>query len=289
MGATAASEAPRQAGPVVVAQLLVLAAHPGPTIAVSALSGVLAAGSGGGARSVLIVAAVLAGQLSVGWSNDWVDAGRDAAVGRPDKPAADGRLLASTVRAAALTAAVACVVLSLLMGWAPGGLHVAAVASAWAYNLGLKRTVWSWAPYAVSFGLLPMVIALALPGRPTAAWWVVATGALIGIGAHGTNVLPDLLDDTATGIRGMPHRLGARGTALASAGALLAATVLLVFAPAGGVTTAGAVGLVVATVVAATGAGVALRQPRSRLPFLASIVVAAVVVALLVGSPWTVS
>ncbi len=268
---------------------LFLACHPGPTIAVSALAGVLVVGSGAGARTVLIVAAVLTGQLSVGWSNDWVDAVRDAAVGRPDKPVADGRVAIGAVRAAAITAAAACVVLSLLMGWAAGGVHLAAVASAWAYNLGLKRTVWSWAPYALSFALLPMALALALPGRPTAAWWVVAAGGLIGVGAHGTNVLPDLLDDAATGVRGLPHRLGATGTALGSAGALLGATVLLVSGPTGGVTTAGVVALAVAAAVATAGTVVALRDRRSRLPFLAAIVVAAVDVVLLVGSPWTVA
>lgn len=254
----------------------------------SALSGVLVAGSGAGARSLLIVAAVLAGQLSVGWSNDWLDAGRDAAVGRADKPAATGRLSAGAVRAAAGVAAAACVVLSLLLGWRAGGVHLAAVASAWAYNLGLKRTAWSWAPYALSFGLLPMALALALPGRPVATWWVVATGALLGVGAHGANVLPDLLDDEATGVRGLPHRLGARGTALGSAGVLLAATALLVLAPAGPVRATGVAALAVAAALAAAGTVVALRDKRSRLPFLAAIAVASVNVALLVGSPWTV-
>lgn len=268
---------------------LLLASHPGPTAAVSALAGVLVLGSGARGRSVLIVAAVLSGQLSVGWSNDWIDAGRDAVVGRPDKPVADGRLSVRTVRAAAAGAAAACVVLSLLMGWAAGGVHLMAVASAWAYNAGLKRTVWSWAPYALSFALLPMALALALPGRPTAAWWVVGAGALLGVGAHGANVLPDLLDDAATGIRGLPHRVGATVTALGSAGVLLAATVLLALAPGGRPTVAGALALVVAATVAAFGAVVALRDRRSRLPFVAAIVVAAVDVVLLVGSPWTVA
>ena len=268
---------------------LLLASHPGPTIAVSTLSGVLAVGSGGGARSALIVAAVLAGQLSVGWSNDWVDAERDTLVARSDKPVATGRVAVGTVRAAAIAAAGACVVLSFLLGWAAGGVHLVAVASAWVYNLGLKRTAWSWAPYALSFGLLPLALALALPGRPTAAWWVMAAGALIGVGAHGANVLPDLRDDAATGVRGLPHRLGATGTTLGSAGSLLAATALLVLAPAGGATAEGAAALTAATAVAATGTVAAFRDQRSRLPFLASIVVAAVDVVLLVASPWTVA
>ncbi|OZB78819.1 MAG: ubiquinone biosynthesis protein UbiA [Microbacterium sp. 14-71-5] len=264
------------------------ASHPGPTVAVSALAGVLVVSAGGGARSALIVAAVLTGQLSIGWSNDWLDAARDTTVGRADKPVAAGRVTVGTVRAAALTAAALCVVLSLLLGWAPGAVHLVAVASAWSYNLLLKRTVWSWAPYALSFGLLPLVLALALPGRPTAAWWAVAAGALLGTGAHGLNVLPDLLDDAATGVRGLPHRLGPTATSLGSAAVLLVATVLLVTAPPGPVSSAGVVALAVATVVAVAGALVPLWDRHSRLPFVAAIVVAAVDVVLLAGSPWTV-
>lgn len=267
---------------------LLRASHPGPTAAVSALAGVLVVTAGAGVRSVLIVAAVLAGQLSVGWSNDWLDAVRDTTVGRTDKPVAAGRLAAGTVRAAALSAAAACVVLSLLLGWAAGVVHLAAVASAWSYNLRLKRTAWSWAPYALSFGLLPLALALALPGRPTAAWWAMGAGALLGTGAHGLNVLPDLLDDAATGVRGLPHRLGATPTALGSSAVLLLATLLLVTAPPGSVSTADVVTLVLATVVAVAGAVVPLRDPHSRLPFAAAIAVAAIDVVLLAGSPWTV-
>ena len=39
---------------------------------------------------VAVAVAVLAGQLSTGWSNDWFDAGRDTAVGRTDKPIVAG-------------------------------------------------------------------------------------------------------------------------------------------------------------------------------------------------------
>ena len=44
------------------------------------------------------------------------------------------------------------------------------------------------------------------------AWppaWMMATGAVLGVGAHLLNALPDLADDDATGVRGLPQRLGA--------------------------------------------------------------------------------
>ncbi|GIG22763.1 membrane protein [Cellulomonas chitinilytica] len=268
---------------------LALASHPGPTVAVTLFAAAMALGAGAPARTAtLVTLAVLAGQLSIGWSNDWVDAARDAAVGRTDKPVGAGRLPVRAVRAAAWAAAAACVVLSATLGWRAGLLNVATVASAWSYNVRLKSSAWSWAPFAFSFGLLPMVVALALPGAPAASWWAVAGGALLGVGAHLANVLPDLEDDEGTGVRGAGHRLGRTGTSVLATGTLLAATLLVVVAPAGRPTPAAVAALVGAAVLAVTGTLVALRATRSRLPFAAAIAVAAVDVVLLVASDWVV-
>ncbi len=268
---------------------LARACHPGPTVAVTAFSVAMAAGAGAPPlTTVLVGAAILAGQLSVGWSNDWIDAERDAAVGRADKPVGTGRLTVTTVRAAALGAAGACVVLSLLLGWRAGLVHLATVASAWAYNARLKSTAWSWAPYAFSFGFLPLAIALALPGNPVAAWWAIGAGALLGIGAHGANVVPDLQDDDATGVRGLPHRVGGTATSIGTALALVSATVLLVLAPPGPPRAAAAVVLVAAVGLTFAGTVLALAGGRSRWPFTFAIAVAAVDVVLLVLSDWVV-
>ncbi|KGM17140.1 hypothetical protein N867_09410, partial [Actinotalea fermentans ATCC 43279 = JCM 9966 = DSM 3133] len=192
---------------------VVAASHPAPTAVVTALAVVLAVGAGAPVgTAVLVGAAVLAGQLSVGLSNDWLDAARDRAVARRDKPVVTGAVSVRAVRAAAVGAAVVCAAASWATGLLPGSLHVLAVGSAWAYNLGLKRTAASWVPYAVSFGLLPAFLVTAAGGTPPPA--LVATGALLGVGAHLANVLPDLEDDAATGVRGLPHRLGRRASSV---------------------------------------------------------------------------
>jgi 4-hydroxybenzoate polyprenyltransferase len=261
---------------VSTAQRLLRACHPEPTVAVTALAAALAGSAG--ASPLRIAAAFLSGQLSVGWSNDWFDARRDRAVGRTDKPVVQG-LPVTTVRRAALVAAAACVPLSLLLGPLAGVVHIVAVASAWLYNARLKATVLSVAPYALSFGLVPSVVTLSLDSHPWAPWWATGAGALLGIGAHGANVLPDLEDDIATGIRGLPHRLGRQRTTALSGLALLAATALLAFGP--GVTTAGVVALVLAPAI--LGGGLLLaHRPGSRAAFLAVIAVAVVDVGLLV-------
>jgi 4-hydroxybenzoate polyprenyltransferase len=177
---------------------------------VTTLTALLAAGSGHGlGTGALVTAAVGTGQLTIGWSNDLVDAGRDRIVGRLDKPVARGEVPEAAVRLAVGVAGFLCVALSLACGAASAAVHLLlGVASGWAYNLGLKRTAWSAVPYAVAFGALPAVVTLALPAPVWPAPWIMVAGALLGVGAHLLNALPDLADDEQTGVRGLPHRLG---------------------------------------------------------------------------------
>ena len=264
---------------------LALACHPGPTVAVTLFAAALAAGVGSpGWTAAGVGLAVLAGQLSVGWSNDWIDAARDLAVGRSDKPVASGAVSGATVGRSAVVAALACVLLSFALGWRAGLTHVAAVAVAWTYNARLKSSAWSWLPYAVSFGLLACVVTLALPGRSVPPAWAVAGAGLLGVGAHLANVLPDLEDDAATGVRGLPHRLGRTRTSLLAPVVLLAATGLVVAGPPGPPGPGAWAGAATATALAVSAVVVALRRTRSRVPFTAAIAVAAVDVVLLVGS-----
>lgn len=258
---------------------LVRACHPEPTVAVTALATALAVSTGLGGGAAVLGLAFLSGQLSVGWSNDWIDAARDRDNARTDKPVARGELPVEVVRTAALVAAAACVPLSLAMGTAPGLLHLLAVAAAWAYNARLKATVLSWAPYALAFGAVPSIVTLGL-GR-VAPWWATAAGALLGVGAHLCNVLPDLEDDLAQGVRGLPHRLGPRRAAAAAAVLLLTAAVLLAVGP-GRPGVLAVLAVLVAVVVVAVGL-VRSRQPGSRAAFRAALVVAGLCVALLLA------
>lgn len=234
-------------GAVRTVTAMALATHLGPTVAVTAVATLLAVAAGAGpGRTALVGLAVLAGQASIGWSNDWLDAGRDAAVARADKPTVQGLVTPARLRAAALTAVVVAVVLSLALGPAPGVLLLGVVAGGWAYNAGLKRTAASMVPYLVAFGLLPAGVVAAAPGTPVAPWWLVAAGALLGGAAHLANVAPDLEDDAATGVRGMPHRLGATVSALVAAALLGAASLVLVLGPTGPPSVLGWVALAVA-------------------------------------------
>lgn len=262
---------------------LVLSCHPGPAFAVTAVATLLAVGAGAPAGTAVLVAAAFGtGQLSIGWSNDWLDATRDAAVGRSDKPLAAGRISRRAVGIAALVAALLCVLLSLALGVLPGVAHLLAVASAWSYNLWLKSSVWSWLPFAFSFGLVPAIVSWSLSGRPDPAAWAVGTGAALGVAAHLLNVLPDLDDDVATGIRGLAHHLGRTRTVLLASAVLLAGSAAAVLGPAGAPGGAGAVVLGITVLLTAAAALIAVRRTRSRLPFLLVVAVAALDVVLLV-------
>jgi 4-hydroxybenzoate polyprenyltransferase len=136
--------------------------------------------------------------------------------------------------------------------------------------------VWSWAPYALAFAALTVFVWLAgTPGTAPPGWLPVA-GACLGVGAHLLNVLPDLADDAATGVRGLPHRLGAARLPAVALVALIAGSV------------AALVGAAVSplawvlTLVALSGLGVVVLRGHGRAPFAAAVGIALADVVLLV-------
>jgi 4-hydroxybenzoate polyprenyltransferase len=218
---------------------LVLACHPLPSLAMTIGLAAAAALTGRSALEVGLVAlTVLTGQLTVGWLNDVVDRHRDQQVGRLDKPVALGWIDPGTVTFAISVAVLAVVPLSIANGTYAGLAHLGAVASAWLYNLWFKKTVLSWLPYAVSFGLLPAFLSYGglgggMHGGPP-TWAMTVLAALLGIGVHFLNTLPDLVQDNETGVRHLPLRIALKigapkllwisvtWTALVSAGIVVA-------------------------------------------------------------------
>jgi 4-hydroxybenzoate polyprenyltransferase len=260
---------PRAARP---AWNLLRCSHPEPVFAVTAAVGILALSAGRGWSTGWAVAAVLAGQLFVGWTNDYLDREQDRLSGRSDKPLVAGLVPASQVRLAAILALAACVPLSLANGLAAGAVHLAAVGLATIYNAGLKSTPASALPYLVCFGLAPAFVTLGLhPGHLPPAW---ASGgaALLGAGAHFTQVLPDIEADRRLGIRGLPQLLGVRGSTVTAA-LLLAGSALLILLGPGhpGELQLAVLGLTLLVVAGVAGAGL---SGRHRLSFRLTLVAA---------------
>lgn len=249
---------------------LALACHPVPTLAVTVLALLLALGTGSLSEVATVVAAVFFGQLVIGWHNDLLDASRDVAAGRTDKPLARGEVSAQTVRLALGGALILAILLSLSSsGWLGLVLHVGlVVGSGLVYNAGLKATVWSWLPYFVAFGALPAFVWISV-GRATVPWWGVLVGALLGVGAHLLNVVPDLDEDLRAGIRGFPHRIGRRAAQALAPLLLAAGTVLLAVAPAGRTPVWAWLAVVASAILV-----VPAVRGRGKVPFLAAIGIA---------------
>jgi 4-hydroxybenzoate polyprenyltransferase len=265
---------------------LAASSHPVPTAAVTLLTTVLVASAGNPARVVVLAAAaVLTGQLAIGWSNDAIDAPRDSEVGRTDKPVARGAVSLRTTWVAAAIATLATVPLSLALGWRAGLLQLDVVLWGGLYNCALKSTLLSAVPFLVAFGGLPAVATLSLPSHRWPPLWTLAAAGLIGVAAHFGNVLPDLDDDRDTGVAGLPHRLSRPAATLAAIGAALLAAGIVVAAQAGGMHSGILWTLAaVAVFLAVAGLVVSWRSPRSEGAFFATMAIAATGVAMIVST-----
>ncbi len=258
--------------------------HPGPTLAVTAITVALGAAVGLEPwRLATLGTAMLCGQVSVGLSNDSLDAARDAASGRADKPLARGDVSPGLARGAAFVSLVLAVAFTVPLGVAALGMHLVFLAAGWSYNLGLKATVVSVLPYVVGFGVLPLLVTFSRPTPAVAAWWAIAAGALLGVAAHFANALPDIVADRATGVVGLPHRAGAQASGIVTFAALAAASVVIVFGPGepGGI---GWATLASEAVIAGTGIALTLSRPPARPLFRLVILGAFVAVVALVLS-----
>lgn len=189
---------------------LLRAAHFVPTLTVTAISYLLSWRISDLTTAFGIAATVFTGQLVVGWTNDYRDYSDDLVHNRQNKPLVSGLI---TLKILARATYLAVFALLALTYFGPltgkfGFAHLLAVASAVAYNFRLKSTTISFLPFAFSFGLLPVII-LGATGRQSELW-MVSIGALFGVGVHLANVFKDLEDDRASGIYGLPQKLGVK-------------------------------------------------------------------------------
>jgi len=257
------------------------ATHPIPSAAVAVIVVVLGVAVGLEPwRLALVGLTVFANQLSVGLSNDWLDADRDRAVGRTDKPVALGVLAVGPVRTVAITLAVVSLVLSVPLGWGAAA-NLVFLAAGWSYNAIFKLGPLSVLPYAIGFGSIPLIATLSRADPALASPWAILAGALLGVSAHFANVLPDLADDRRTGVNGLPHRLGRRTVGLVISVALVGASASIVLGP-GPAPLAQYIALALSLGLAIACAVLVVVRPASRTIFLLTIVGALVNVVLLV-------
>jgi 4-hydroxybenzoate polyprenyltransferase len=206
---------------------LLRASHLGPNLLVTILSGFFAQLYWWEGPAYVIAIGVFCGQLVVGWSNDIIDYKDDLLHNRQKKPLVSGqislRLLQNSLRAMLPLA----IVINLFgpLGFVGGGLSVLAIGLAVAYNFYFKFTIFSWLPFAIAFGSLPSCMALSKGQAPELWMWL--GGALLGTAAHFLNVIKDMDQDQASGIKGLPQRVGTRASVIAAIVLIASAVTLL--------------------------------------------------------------
>jgi len=189
---------------------LVKASHFGPTVLVVTISFLLALSQFSAIKSFEIACAILAGQCVVGWTNDLLDYPLDLAAGRKKKPLVAGDISQSFLKNSIFIALIFALTLSLMgpLSFKGTSIHALGIASATAYNFGLKKTLVSLLPYVISFGAMPWAVYVAA-GRTPPAWLYLGFIAFASA-FHFLNVLKDLNWDISQGVLGLPQRLGKR-------------------------------------------------------------------------------
>jgi 4-hydroxybenzoate polyprenyltransferase len=208
---------------------LLKAAHFGPTLLVTTISWFFAAHYWWEGPAFVIAFGVFTGQLVVGWSNDLYDYQDDLRHNRLNKPLVAGLITRGYLSAWLRAMVPFSFIANLLgpLGFKGGLVYIFGISMGVAYNFYFKFNIFSWLPYAFAFAALPSCIAISKEINPPVWMWL--GGALLGTAAHFINVIKDMEQDRASGIGGVPQRIGKRNSIVVAAvlASLGAATVLL--------------------------------------------------------------
>jgi 4-hydroxybenzoate polyprenyltransferase len=205
------------------------AAHFGPTIIVTATTFLLALSQYSLIDSIRVAIAIFAGQLVVGWSNDFIDAPLDIAAQRTKKPIVNKEINPEQLKKSIFGALFVALILSLFspLGLTGTLIHFLGILSATIYNFKLKPTILSPLPYIISFGLLPWAIYLPAGNQPPL--WLFIDFMLIAVAFHFFNVLKDFQWDINQGVLGLPQRLGRNASLVISISLIISAILILIF------------------------------------------------------------
>jgi 4-hydroxybenzoate polyprenyltransferase len=205
------------------------AAHFGPTVIVTTASFLLSLSQYSIIDSLRVTIAIFAGQLVVGWSNDFIDAPLDIAAQRTKKPIVSKEINPEQLKKSILVALLAALLLSLFspLGITGTLIHFLGILSATFYNFKLKPTILSPLPYIVSFGALPWAIYLPAGNQPPL--WLFIDFMLIAVAFHFFNVLKDFQWDINQGVLGLPQRLGRNASLVISISLVISAIFVLIY------------------------------------------------------------
>ena len=195
---------------------LLKASHFGPTLIVTSISWFFAAYYWREGPAFVIAFGVFTGQLVVGWSNDLYDYEDDLKHNRVKKPLVAGLISRKYLTNWLCFMVPFAFVANLLgpLGFKGGLVYMFGISMGVAYNFYFKYNRFSWLPYALAFAALPSCVAISKGVTPPTWMWL--GGAIFGSAAHFINVIKDMDQDRASGIGGLPQRLGKRNSIVAA-------------------------------------------------------------------------
>jgi 4-hydroxybenzoate polyprenyltransferase len=246
---------------------LVFMGHPGPSLLVTAVLVAIAGLAGQRVpeptRILQLIGAMLPVQLCIGVINDVVDLPADA-VAKPHKPLVRGVISRSTATWVGAALGVIGLASAATINPATLGFDALALGAGLAYDLGMRRTPLSWVPWWAGMAVLPLEGYASVGSIPSRLLVLIPLSALIAIGLHFANALPDIDGDRRAGRNSLPVLAGTRFSQWAGPASVAAAGVFAVLFA--GVL--GQAGVVLSVGVAVLAVGVvAVMVIRSARPF----------------------
>lgn len=184
--------------------------------------------------TAVFLSSILLTQIAIAFHNNWCDRDLDAAT-KPWRLIPRGAIRPMTAHRISWSLFAAGLGVALPLGLLVVLAIAVGTACGFVYNAGVKRAIWSFAPFCIALPTLP-VAAFIVAGRADALLAVAyLIGAPIVISIHLADALPDIARDRAFGLRTLAVRLGTRRAYLACwAGVAAAAVLALALWPANG-------------------------------------------------------
>jgi protoheme IX farnesyltransferase len=210
---------------------LIFMAHPGPSVLVTvvlvAIAGLAEHRVPDATRIAQLIGAMLPVQLCIGVINDVVDIRADALT-KPYKPLVRGVVSRSRATSVGVVLGVVGLAVAATINLATLGFDALALGAGLAYDLGLRRTPLSWVPWWAGMAVLPLEGYASAGSIPTQLLLLVPLSALVAVGLHFANALPDIDGDRRAGRRSLPVIAGDRVAQWAGPASVAVAGVLAV-------------------------------------------------------------
>jgi 4-hydroxybenzoate polyprenyltransferase len=162
-----------------------------------------------GQTLALILAIVMCSQVAIAVFNDICDQDLDAAR-TPARALPQGAIRQSTAFLLVVVSTGVCLTVSAQLGLASLLMVALGTGLGLAYSVWLKRSAWSWLPFAVAFPLLPAWIIHVLAPDAHLVWTLFVIGVPVAVSIHLADSIPDVEWDRRSASRGAAVRLGVR-------------------------------------------------------------------------------